>query len=176
MNRYGMALCPFHEDRHPSLKLDDRYHCFGCGADGSVIDFTAQLFSMALSDAAKKLADDFGIWAPAPNRSTIQRQQTPCAARKPVIRNKTKELEELYHSVLCDYYRRLRRWREQYAPKSPTEDYHPLFIEALHKEDYIEYLLDILMNGNDSERAELITQQAHAISVLERRFTLQEGA
>ena len=152
------------------MKLDDRYHCFGCGADGSVIDFVAQLFGLSLLDAARKLADDFGIW------SVIQRPQTPCAARKPVIRNETKELEELYHSILCDYYRRLRRWSEQYAPQSPTEDYHPLFIEALHKEDYIEYLLDILMNGNDSERAELIKQQAHTISVLERRFTLQKGA
>ena len=171
-----MALCPFHQDRHPSLKLDVRYHCFGCGADGSVIDFVAQIFDMTLHDAARKLAADFGVWTPAPNRNTIQRHQTPCAARKPVIRNETKELEELYHSVLCDYYRRLRCWRVQYSPQSPTEEYHPLFIEALRKEDYIEYLLDILLDGSDSERAELIKQQAHTISVLERRFTLQKGA
>lgn len=179
VNRYGMALCPFHDDRHPSLKLDDRFHCFGCQADGSVIDFTAQLFNLTLRDAARKLADDFGIWVPTPNRSTIQRPQTPCAARKPVIRNETKELEELYHSILCDYYRRLRRWREQYAPKSPKEEYHPLFIEVLRETDYIEYLLDILDYGSDDERAALIQEQVHAISVLEKRFafdTLPKGA
>lgn len=35
----GMACCPFHNDKTPSMKLDRRYHCFGCGADGDVIDF-----------------------------------------------------------------------------------------------------------------------------------------
>ena len=106
----------------------------------------------------------------------IQRSQTPCAARKPVIRNETKELEELYHSILCDYYRRLRRWREQYAPQSPAEEYHPLFIEALKNDAYIEYLLDVLVYGGETERAELIKQQAHTISVLEKRFILEKGA
>ena len=36
--RNGMACCPFHHDKTPSMKLDRRYHCFGCGADGDVID------------------------------------------------------------------------------------------------------------------------------------------
>ena len=36
VNRYGMALCPFHDDHNPSMKLDDRFHCFGCGEDGDV--------------------------------------------------------------------------------------------------------------------------------------------
>ena len=32
VNRYGMALCPFHNDRHPSLYVaDDHYYCFACG-------------------------------------------------------------------------------------------------------------------------------------------------
>lgn len=37
VNRYGMALCPFHDDHNPSMKLDERFHCFGCGEDGDVI-------------------------------------------------------------------------------------------------------------------------------------------
>ena len=53
----GMACCPFHDDRHPSMKLDKRYHCFGCQADGDVIDFTAGLFGLGLKDAAEKLAE-----------------------------------------------------------------------------------------------------------------------
>ena len=42
VGRGGMACCPFHDDRHPSMKVDTRFHCFGCGADGDVIDFTAR--------------------------------------------------------------------------------------------------------------------------------------
>ena len=41
VGRNGMACCPFHNDKTPSMKLDRRYHCFGCGADGDVIDFAA---------------------------------------------------------------------------------------------------------------------------------------
>ena len=61
VNRAGMACCVFHDDRTPSMKVDERYHCFGCGADGDVIDFTARLFDLSLKEAAEKLAADFNI-------------------------------------------------------------------------------------------------------------------
>ena len=34
VGRNGMAVCPFHSDKTPSLKVDRRFHCFGCQADG----------------------------------------------------------------------------------------------------------------------------------------------
>ena len=46
VGRNGMACCPFHDDKHPSMKFDRRFHCFGCQADGDVIDFTARLFGL----------------------------------------------------------------------------------------------------------------------------------
>lgn len=36
----GMACCPFHHDKTPSMKLDERYYCFGCGATGDAVDLT----------------------------------------------------------------------------------------------------------------------------------------
>ena len=62
-NRSSMVCCPFHADRNPSMKVDSRFHCFGCGADGDVIDFTAKLFQLSLRQAAEKLASDFGLSA-----------------------------------------------------------------------------------------------------------------
>lgn len=61
VRRNGMACCPFHDDRNPSMKLDNRFHCFGCGADGDAIDFVAKLYGLSLKEAAVKIADDFGI-------------------------------------------------------------------------------------------------------------------
>lgn len=55
VNRSGMARCPFHEDHNPSMKVDDRFYCFGCHASGDVIDFTARLFGLSPYAAAKKL-------------------------------------------------------------------------------------------------------------------------
>ena len=55
VGRNGMACCPFHNDKTPSMKLDKRFHCFGCGADGDVIDFIAKLFNLSPKEAAEKL-------------------------------------------------------------------------------------------------------------------------
>ena len=49
VNHYGMALCPFNNDRHPSLYIsDDHYHCFACGEHGDelikIIKTTGILF------------------------------------------------------------------------------------------------------------------------------------
>ena len=54
VNRYGKALCPFHNDRHPSLYVaDDHYYCFACGEHGDVIDFAGRLFQLSPYDAAQ---------------------------------------------------------------------------------------------------------------------------
>ena len=48
VNRQSKALCPFHNDRHPSLYVaDDHYYCFACGAHGDVIGFAANFFWFA---------------------------------------------------------------------------------------------------------------------------------
>ena len=62
VNRYGKALCPFHNDRHPSLYVaDDHYYCFACGEHGDVIDFVGRLFQLSPYDAARKLMTDFHL-------------------------------------------------------------------------------------------------------------------
>ena len=62
VKRNGMACCPFHDDKNPSMKLNEEYfYCFGCGATGDVIDFTAKLFDLSPKEAAEKLAQDFGL-------------------------------------------------------------------------------------------------------------------
>ena len=75
VNRNGMALCPFHNDRHPSLYVsDDHYHCFACGEHGDVIDLTAKLFGLRLYDAAQKLASDFHFAPDKPLPEAIRRK------------------------------------------------------------------------------------------------------
>ena len=46
VGRNGMCRCPFHSDHDPSMKVDKRFHCFGCHADGDVVDFAARLFDL----------------------------------------------------------------------------------------------------------------------------------
>ena len=72
VKRNGMARCIFHDDRNPSMKLDRRYHCFGCQADGDVIDFVGKMFGLTPHEAALKLAMDFGIYASDQNASAAR--------------------------------------------------------------------------------------------------------
>ena len=73
VKRNGMACCPFHKDRHPSMKADKMYHCFACGVGGDAIDFTARLFGLLQYEAAKKLVEDFGLDIKVGNRSKYER-------------------------------------------------------------------------------------------------------
>ena len=62
LNRNGMACCPFHNDKHPSMKIDSsHYYCFGCGAHGDSIGYVAEMFSLSQYDAACKIIQDFNL-------------------------------------------------------------------------------------------------------------------
>ena len=155
VNRYSMALCPFHNDRHPSLYVaDDHYYCFACGEHGDVIDFVSELFHLSLYDAAQKLAADFHL--------TPDKPPSAAALHAKRIRTEAQQLREnerLCFSILSDYARVLRRWKMQYAPQSPAEAPDKRFVEACHKLDKTEYYLDILCAGDSYERSEVIHQQ-----------------
>ena len=138
VNRNGMVCCPFHNDRHPSLKLnEDYFYCFGCGAKGDVIDLVARLFDLSSYEAAQKLAADFGI---DPKPPTAVAMVKP---KRPYIRQ-FREDEMLCFRVLTDYLHLLEDWKVRYAPKTPEDALDDRFVEACQMLDYIEDLADIL--------------------------------
>jgi DNA primase len=58
--------CPFHGEKFLSLRVaptvrDGRFHCFGCGADGDVIDFVMAIDQLSYVDAVMRLAARAGI-------------------------------------------------------------------------------------------------------------------
>ena len=139
VSRTGMACCPFHDDKNPSMKVDQRFHCFGCGADGDVIDFTAKLFNLSPKEAAEKLAQDFGLIydSQAPPRRRYVRQKTEA--------QKFREDRQRCYRVLSDYYYLLKKWEADRSPRTPEEEPHPRFVEAIQKKAYVEYLLDLFL-------------------------------
>lgn len=61
------GLCPFHNEKTPSFKVNDdrqRYHCFGCGQDGTAIDFVMATEGLTFREAVERLAGDAGIALP----------------------------------------------------------------------------------------------------------------
>lgn len=152
VNRHGKALCPFHNDRHPSLFVDnDHYHCFACGEHGDVIDFTAKLFGLKLYEAAQKLAYDFGITQDKPPTKAMQEKQNRKSEAQQL-----RESEKLCFSALLEYYRLLQEWMVLYAPRTPEDTPHDRFVQACHDLSYVEYLVDTLISGDSYERTEVI--------------------
>jgi len=167
VGRGGMACCPFHDDRHPSLKLnEDYFYCFGCGATGDVIDFTARLYDLSPKEAAEKLAQDFGLAydSKAPIRRNYVRQKSEVQLRK--------ENREHAWRVLADYYHLLRKWEADYSPRTPDEDPHPRFLEAIQKKEYMGYLLDTFLDSSTEERDQWIAEHTAELSAIERRVNL----
>ena len=166
VKRNGMACCPFHDDKNPSMKVDQRFHCFGCGADGDVIDFTAKLFDLSPKEAAEKLAQDFGLIydSQAPPRRRYVRQKTEA--------QKFREDRQRCYRVLSDYYYLLKKWEADHSPRTPEEKPHPRFVEAIHKKIYVEYLLDLFLYESEEEQKAWIAEHTAEITHLERRLKI----
>ena len=166
VKRNGMACCPFHDDKNPSMKVDQRFHCFGCGEDGDVIDFTAKLFDLSPKEAAEKLAQDFGLIydSQAPPRRRYVRQKTEA--------QKFREDRQRCYRVLSDYYYLLKKWEADNSPRTLEEEPHPRFVEAIQKKAYVEYLLDLFLYESEEEQRAWIAEHTAEITHLERRLKI----
>ena len=144
----GMVCCPFHEDHTPSMKLNDTYYyCFGCGATGDVIDLTARLFDLSSLQAARKMAQDFGLGPDKPPSSAVALSKSPIAPS-----NAQQEDIAYCLRVLHDYRDLLTQWQTEFAPLSPEEPLNERFVEALHMLAAVDDLIDCLAFGPTSQK------------------------
>ena len=151
VGRNGMICCPFHDDRHPSMKLNmDYFYCFGCGATGDVIDFVARLFGLSSYEAAQKLAYDFGIDPGKPPTAIALPKP-----EQPMLKAYRQE-EVRCLRVLCDYLHLLEDWKQDYAPSSPNDKLDDRFVEACQMLDYVEYLADLLIVAELEQRMKIV--------------------
>lgn len=161
IGRAGKACCIFHDDRHPSMKVDERFHCFACGADGDAIDLTAQLFGIGLKEAAAQLATDFQIVCDEKRRREPAKTSSIKERRSLIQRLKNYQNEN--YRVLCSYFRLLRKWEAEYAPRPEDEEWHPLFMEAIQNSVRVEYLIDELMGCSPEKAKEIIALSKNEI-------------
>lgn len=151
INRSGMALCPFHQEKTPSAKIyPDGFHCFGCGVHADVIGFTQRLFGLARPiDAAKKLNEDFFLHLDVGGKA--QSTQASEYRKRQQEREEYERWEQETWAALCSYYKLLREWREL-APKCPDDEPDPRFIYALNNLDRAEWLCGEFINVDEEGR------------------------
>lgn len=80
-SRNGMACCPFHKDKHPSMKIDQNYYCFACGAKGDAVNYVAMQFGLSQFKAAKKINEVF-LWEFPLGRQRLEENENPKSTKK----------------------------------------------------------------------------------------------
>lgn len=143
VDRHGMICCPFHDDRHPSMKVGDRYYCFGCQETGDVIDFVAKVFGLSPYEAAKKLAHDLGI---DPGNTSV------IAVHEGYHVWQQQKAEGHCAAVLINYELLLRRWFLRYAPANPQEPLQKRFVLACMKLPVVSDCVDALYSADEKLR------------------------
>lgn len=79
------GLCPFHREDTPSFSVDSnrqRFHCFGCGADGDVFDFVGRIEGVPFTDSRRMLGEAAGI---QPDRPLSPAESSEWAAERRAI-------------------------------------------------------------------------------------------
>ena len=166
----GLISCIFLNDKTPSMKVDRRYYCFGCGVTGDVIDFTAQLFGLSLKEAALKLAADFGIQISGTDRQKTKKQRN-ISKSKPedhLVKSEEQEYIECVR-VMLNYRILLRKWKKEFAPKSTEEKWDEKFVEALKYLTIVEYYLDLLLFGEEEEKVQVVEMIKKEVEKIDRR-------
>ena len=165
VNHASCIRCPFHAgDRQASLHIypgSGGFHCFGCGANGSVIDFVMRLFDLNFRQAVLRINADFhlGLTASKPDRAS---RSAALEARREEQRKKD-QAEENFRYMASE----LHYWKdvlEVFPPVRQGDDayYHPLYVEAVKRLPYIEYWLDDFIAKGGKEHWEMcpFTQEA----------------
>ncbi len=76
--REHSGLCPFHNEKSPSFTVNEEkgfYHCFGCGAHGSLIDFVMNIDKLSFPEAVEKLAGEAGLEVPRSSPMEREREE-----------------------------------------------------------------------------------------------------
>ncbi len=145
-----LGLCPFHPEKTPSFTIfpGGRYHCFGCGESGDVIDFTRKVYGLDFRGAIRHLGIESGQISP--------KQRKEIADRK-----RHQKLASLFQAwvdaaitdlgaAITSIYEKASRWK--------TVDDFGAHVEILEPLDRLQYYWEILIGGEDEERIELFRE------------------
>lgn len=155
----GIALCPFHNELTGSMKLySDHFHCFGCHEHGDVIKLTGQLLKLSPIDSARRLATDFNviIHDGYTNKHNTYRSTGQAVPKAPT----SYETENNAYRLICRYCDYLEHTLRAYAPNTPQEPIHPLFLEAINNIELFRYYKEIFINESFEERMSFISSNA----------------
>lgn len=138
-----VGRCPFHEDRSPSFFVfPDKFHCFGCGEHGDVVDFVQKMYGLTFKDALKYLGIELGRITPKV-REDIERRKR----RAELVR----EFKDWLNRYTAHIGSLIIETQELMRKGIQPEDLE-LYAPVLHRLPLWFYHLDILIRGSEEEQ------------------------
>ena len=149
--RYGAevkgnkCLCPFHADKTPSLSFyadGKRWHCFGCGEGGNVIDAVMLFEGLTFTDAVKKLDADLGLGFFKGGGGTPR--EVPFADAMAAVRRQRELKKKLRDAALLEYYSRDAFLKSRKSNDFENEEEEKKFWQAVQERDAFENIYEFL--------------------------------
>lgn len=146
----GWCACPFHREKTPSFHLyHQRYRCFGCGAQGDVIDLVAALEGVGPLEAARRINGALGLGldldAPVDPLALAEAEK----ARRE--RARFKAWREGAVSALTERFRYLHTAKLTGASLRAPDAIPDWYAAALKEIDTVEYYLDLVVFGEEAQ-------------------------
>lgn len=176
VKRNGLACCPFHDDKHPSMKIDTNYHCFACGVGGDAVDYASRMFGLSQYDAALKLIEDFQLPISVRGKTAFNEQE------KARIRKEKAEKERIIHikerfrkwcnqsiDILRDCLLEVEKIENFLRDKPPDIVFSDDYAQILHAAPIMNCWLDILCMGETAEKQELFIKNRREVEKLVQR-------
>ena len=158
----GLACCTFHNDKHPSMKIDRNYHCFACGVGGDVIDYVSRLYGLSQYEAAVKLIEDFRLPIETKGKSELTDSEKKRIQRERAERARLIQIKERFRrwcnqtiEVLKESLSEIEQVDVFLINKPPDIIFSEDYASLLHAEPIVSYWLDILCMGDEKEKQEL---------------------
>lgn len=162
VRRNGTACCPFHDDKHPSMKIDKNYHCFACGVGGDAIDYVSRMFGLAQYDAALKLVEDFALPINVKGSTELSMQEKERIRREKAEQVRLLHIQERFEKwcrqtidTLKNCILEIDSLNHLLIGKPPDTVFSDDYAQMLHAEPFINNWLDVLCMGEVSEKREL---------------------
>ena len=146
----GECMCCFHDGNSKSLQFypDGHFHCFGCGAHGSSIDFVKLWFNTDALGAVRRLNADFNLQLPLDRPQTEQDRAE--AQRRDYVRRAQLAFESWRRdmvSQLCDCLRLYHGIVNGCCAKSTWADFTEAELLALQSGANLEVICETLEFG-----------------------------
>lgn len=159
-SRHNRIPCPIHDGKDRNFSFTDfGFKCFVCGAEGGLVHFVELYRGLSFEAALEEINWHFRLWEDYPELESAEssrnqhKKDSAFRSRRAIAKlrhdrrtaDREKEKAEEIRMTLLEELWRLDANKIKYAPKSEDEPFHPLYVEACHKLEYQQYLVESIV-------------------------------